>query len=85
MTLGPANPIKAFGSAMTISAIKAKLAETPPIVGSVRIEMKGIFFFANLSIAAVVFAICIKDIKPSCILAPPLAVTDMKGMFFSNE
>ena len=39
MTRGPAKPISAFGSAMTTSATKAKLAETPPIVGSARTLM----------------------------------------------
>ena len=35
ITRGPANPTSAFGSAMTRSPTKAKLADTPPIVGSV--------------------------------------------------
>ena len=35
ITRGPAKPISAFGSAITTSPTKAKLAETPPIVGSV--------------------------------------------------
>ena len=35
MTRGPAKPINAFGSAITTSPTKAKLADTPPIVGSV--------------------------------------------------
>ena len=39
---GPANPIKAPGSAMTTSPMKANEAETPPIVGSVRTLIKGI-------------------------------------------
>ena len=39
MTRGPANPISAFGSAMLRSPSIAKLAVTPPVVGSVRIEM----------------------------------------------
>ena len=35
MTRGPAKPISALGSAMTMSPTNAKLADTPPIVGSV--------------------------------------------------
>jgi hypothetical protein len=35
MTLFPANPINALGSAIVISAKDAKDAETPPVVGSV--------------------------------------------------
>ena len=35
ITRGPAKPISAFGSAMTTSPMKAKLADTPPMVGSV--------------------------------------------------
>ena len=35
ITLGPANPIKAPGSAKIISPRLAKLAVTPPVVGSV--------------------------------------------------
>ena len=38
MTLGPANPISAFGSARIISPSMAKLAVTPPVVGSVSRE-----------------------------------------------
>ena len=39
ITRGPAKPMSACGSAMTISPTKAKLADTPPIVGSVRTLM----------------------------------------------
>ena len=35
ITRGPAKPISAFGSAITTSPMKAKPADTPPIVGSV--------------------------------------------------
>ena len=35
ITLGPANPISAFGSARITSPSMAKLAVTPPVVGSV--------------------------------------------------
>ena len=39
ITLGPAKPINAFGSAKIISPRLAKLAVTPPVVGSVRTEI----------------------------------------------
>jgi hypothetical protein len=39
MTRGPAKPIRARGSARMTSPSIAKLAVTPPVVGSVRIEM----------------------------------------------
>jgi hypothetical protein len=38
MTRGPAKPISAFGSAIFRSPSIAKLAVTPPVVGSVRTE-----------------------------------------------
>src|SRR5690606_40571744 len=41
ITRGPAKPISAPGSASTRSATNANDAETPPIVGSVRIETNG--------------------------------------------
>ena len=34
--------------------------------------------------AAVVFAICINEISPSCILAPPEVVKETKGIFSSD-
>ena len=39
MTRGPAKPMSALGSAMLRSPSIAKLAVTPPVVGSVRMEM----------------------------------------------
>ena len=39
MTLGPAKPISAPGSARITSPREAKLAVTPPVVGSVRTEI----------------------------------------------
>ena len=39
MTRGPAKPISAFGSATLTSPSIAKLAVTPPVVGSVSTEM----------------------------------------------
>src|SRR2546427_811258 len=41
MTRGPAEPITAPGSARVTSACAAEEADTPPVVGLVRTEMKG--------------------------------------------
>ena len=71
MTLGPANPTSAPGSAMITSPSIAKLAVTPPVVGSVRIEQYSSPASPCFLIAADVFSICIRDTIPSCILAPP--------------
>ncbi len=38
-TLGPANPMRLFGSAMMMSPSDAKLAVTPPKVGSHSMDM----------------------------------------------
>jgi len=84
ITRGPAKPIRALGSAMTTSPRKAKEADTPPMVGSVSTEMKGSPASDSLVRAAVVLAICIRENRPSCIRAPPEAVTQMKGVFCSR-
>ena len=83
MTRGPAKPISALGSAITTSPIMAKLADTPPMVGSVSTEMNGRRRSARSVSAAVVFAICASDSSPSCMRAPPEAVTHTKGSFCS--
>ena len=44
MTLGPANPINALGSAILISPNIEKDAVAPPNVGFVNNEIYGIFF-----------------------------------------
>ena len=44
ITLGPAKPIKAPGSAIVISPSIAKDALTPPVVGSVKILYKEYYF-----------------------------------------
>ena len=54
---GPAKPINAFGSAMRQSPSIAKLAVTPPVVGSVRTEIKKPPSLSSLAMAALVFAI----------------------------
>ncbi len=49
----------------------AKLAVTPPVVGSVSTEMNGRPARSSRASAAEVFAICISDSAPSIIRAPP--------------
>ena len=73
MTRGPAKPMRAFGSATLISPSMARLAETPPMVGSVITEMKGRPRWRSRPMAALVLAICIREKRDSCMRAPPLA------------
>ena len=80
MTRGPAKPIRALGSARTMSPRKAKLADTPPMVGSVSTEMKGSPFSLKRCSDALVLVICISELSPSCILAPPEAATQTKEL-----
>jgi hypothetical protein len=75
--------MSAPGSAITTSPIIAKLADTPPIVGSVNTEMNGNPSVASCVNAAVVLAICMRDINPSCMRAPPLAAKQMNGICWS--
>ena len=63
--------MRALGSAMIISPNMAKLAVTPPMVGSSRTDMYGRPVFLKFAKAAQVLAICIREKMPSCILAPP--------------
>ena len=71
ITRGPAKPISAPGSARMISPSMAKLAVTPPVVGSVStLTYKQPASWCLFS-AAEVFVICIREWIPSCILAPP--------------
>ena len=72
ITLGPAKPIIAPGSAIIISPKNAKLALTPPKVGLQSNEIKGSFASLSLLSAQEVFAICKSEKVDSCILAPPL-------------
>ena len=60
-------------------------ADTPPVVGSVRIEMYGMQSRCSWAMAAEVLAICIRESTPSCIRAPPEAETRTSGIFFSCE
>jgi hypothetical protein len=71
ITRGPANPISAFGSAMFRSPSIAKLAVTPPVVGSVSTEMNGSRARSSRASAADTLAICISDSAPSIMRAPP--------------
>ena len=79
MTRGPANPMSALGSAILMSPSMAKLAVTPPVVGSVRIEMYGSRARSSRASAALILAICISDSAPSIIRAPPEHETMMTG------
>ena len=83
ITRGPAKPINAFGSAMFTSPNIAKLADTPPNVGSVNTEINGTPFSRIFANTALVFAICIKEKSASCIRAPPLAEKQTNGQFNS--
>ena len=58
MTRGPANPISAFGSPILMSPSIARLADTPPVVGSVITEMYGKRASDRRFSAALVLAIC---------------------------
>lgn len=49
----------------------AKLAVTPPVVGSVRTDKYGTCARSRRASAAEIFAICISDSAPSIIRAPP--------------
>jgi len=61
----PAKPMSARGSAITTSPIMAKLADTPPMVGSVRTVMNGALRPVSCVKAAVVLAICMSEKSPS--------------------
>ena len=61
-----------------MSPKKAKLADTPPMVGSVSTEMNGNPFSLSKCSDALVLVICISEFSPSCMRAPPDAATQMK-------
>ena len=84
MTLGPANPMRAPGSAIITSPSMAKLAVTPPVVGSVSMVQYKSPASPSFRIAAEVLAICIKEMMPSCILAPPEQQKKNTGSFNST-
>ena len=64
---------------MTMSPIIAKLADTPPMVGSVSIDTNGSRALESSCSTAVVLAICQSELTPSCIRAPPVEVMHVKG------
>ena len=80
ITRGPTNPICAFGSAIRMSPSDAKLAVTPPNVGSVKMEIKASSCRSCTEAAAATLAICIRENMPSCTRAPPLAATLTSGI-----
>ena len=61
---------------MMTSPSIANDAVTPPVVGSVSIEMYGSRASASRASAAEIFAICISERIPSCMRAPPEAEND---------
>jgi hypothetical protein len=68
---------------MMTSPSIAKLAVTPPVVGSVRTERYGSRRSPRRSSAAEVLAICMSERIPSCIRAPPDAETMTTGRCLS--
>src|SRR6266404_3212987 len=84
MTRGPAKPISAPGSAMFRSPSIAKLAVTPPVVGSVITEMYGTLASSSLASAAETLASCIRLMVPSIMRAPPEHETTTKGWRVSS-
>ena len=80
ITRGPANPMRAFGSPMFRSPSMAKLAVTPPVVGSVSTEMYGRRAASSRASAAAIFAICMSESAPSIMRAPPEQETMMMGV-----
>ena len=83
-TRAPAKPIRAFGSATLTSPTAANEAKTPPVVGSERTETKGTPAGCSRSMAARVLASCISASVPSCIRAPPDALTMTSGIRASS-
>ena len=54
------------------------------MVGSVKIEINGNCLLVSKRNTAEVFAICINELTPSCIRAPPEAATQMNGQLLST-
>ncbi len=71
--------MRAFGSARMKSPSMAKLAVTPPVVGSLRRLMNNPPASSKRARAALVFAICMSDSVDSCMRAPPLQLTMSSG------
>ena len=73
------NEISAPGSATVTSPRLAKLASTPAVVGWVKTLISAQRASCRSSTAHTVFGICISERIPSCMRAPPDAVTDTSG------
>src|SRR6202140_4721776 len=80
ITLGPAKPMSAPGSAILRSPSMANDAVTPPVVGSVKTEMYGTRAASKRASAAEILANCIRLITPSIMRAPPDAETITIGV-----
>ena len=83
MTRGPAKPMSARGSAKMTSPSMAKLAVTPPVVGSASTEMNKPLASSRRASAALVLAICMSEKPDSCMRAPPEHETVTTGMLWS--
>src|SRR6266404_5347196 len=70
---------------MLMSPSIARLADTPPVVGSVMTEMKGSRASDRRLSAALVFAICSSEYSASCMRAPPLAAKHTSGIRCSRQ
>src|SRR5690606_2477248 len=79
ITRRPAKPSRAPISPTMTSDKVANDAATPPNVGSVTTEIVSRPAESRRSHAALVLAICMSAMAPSCILAPPDAVTTIIG------
>ncbi len=71
--------MSAPGSARMMSPCMAKDAVTPPVVGSVSTVMKGSAARLRRSTAQDTFAICMREVSPSCMRAPPEAQNTTTG------
>ena len=83
-TRGPVKASSAPGSATITSPRLAKLASTPAVVGCVMTLMKPQRASRRSSIAHTVFGSCISERMPSCMRAPPEAVTVTRGTLRST-
>ena len=83
ITRGPANPIRAPGSAISRSHTEANEAVTPPVVGCVITEIDTTPFWLSFVSAPQVLAICMSETAPSCMRAPPEQANRITGRFFS--
>src|SRR5699024_3205916 len=75
----PAKPISALGSLKLRSPAEAKLADMLPLFMFVIYEIYSNPCVICLFKVTLVLPICIKNMIPSCILAPPLAENRMNG------